>query len=195
AALAAAVSIAALRVTPQVWGDPGVWLSVAARLLDGDRLYADVFDNKDPFFFYSYALSLRVAGVRGPFALEVVWLAVGTVWPAMALRARCVWWLGRPRRAADGASRTSRRGARGRHGRGRLSACADGVVVRAGCDDGARARNRPARTLAVGSGCRLRRGVPRRRRDAVQAKSRAGGRRSADRPSPRRRRRCQPPTP
>ena len=70
-ALAAAVSIAALRVTPQVWGDPGVWLSVAARLLDGDRLYADVLDNKDPFFFYSYALSLRVAGVRGPFALEV----------------------------------------------------------------------------------------------------------------------------
>ena len=68
-------------------GDPGVWLSVAARLLDGDRLYADVFDNKDPFFFYSYALSLRVAGVRGPFALEVVWLAVGTVWLAMALRA------------------------------------------------------------------------------------------------------------
>jgi len=87
AALAAAVSIAALRVTPQVWGDPGVWLSVAARLLDGDRLYADVFDNKDPFFFYSYALSLRVAGVRGPFALEVVWLAVGTVGLAMALRA------------------------------------------------------------------------------------------------------------
>ena len=87
AALAAAVSLAALRVTPQVWGDPGVWLSVAARLLDGDRLYADVFDNKDPFFFYSYALSLRVAGVRGPFALEVVWLAVGTVWLAMALRA------------------------------------------------------------------------------------------------------------
>ena len=79
-------SIAALRVTPQVWGDPGVWLSVAARLLDGDRLYADVFDNKDPFFFYSYALSLRVAGVRGPFALEVVWLAVGTLGLAMALR-------------------------------------------------------------------------------------------------------------
>ena len=85
--LTAAVLLAALRVTPQTWGDPGVWLSVAARLLDGDRLYVDVFDNKDPFFFYSYALSLRVAGVRGPFALEVVWLAVGTVWLAMALRA------------------------------------------------------------------------------------------------------------
>src|SRR6188472_2767112 len=87
AALAAAVSLAALRVTPQVWGDPGVWLSVAARLLDGDRLYADVFDNKDPFFFYSYAVALRVAGVRGPFILEVVWLALGTAALAMALRA------------------------------------------------------------------------------------------------------------
>ena len=85
--LVAAVLLAALRVTPQTWGDPGVWLSVAARLLDGDRLYVDVFDNKDPFFFYSYAVALRVAGVRGPFALEVVWLAVGTVGLAMALRA------------------------------------------------------------------------------------------------------------
>jgi hypothetical protein len=85
--LAAAVLLAALRVTPQVWGDPGVWLSVAARLLDGDRLYVDVFDNKDPFFFYSYAFALRVAGVRGPFALEVVWLALGTAALAMALRA------------------------------------------------------------------------------------------------------------
>jgi hypothetical protein len=85
--LAAAVLLAALRVTPQVWGDPGVWLSVAARLLDGDRLYAEVFDNKDPAFFYSYAFALRIAGVRGPFALEVVWLALGTAALAMALRA------------------------------------------------------------------------------------------------------------
>lgn len=85
--LTAAVLLAALRVTPQTWGDPGVWLSVAARLLDGDRLYVDVFDNKDPFFFYSYAFALRIAGVRGPFALEVVWLALGTAALAMALRA------------------------------------------------------------------------------------------------------------
>src|SRR6187551_622682 len=85
--LVAAVFLAALRVTPQTWGDPGVWLSVAARLLDGDRLYVDVFDNKDPFFFYSYAFALWIAGVRGPFALEVVWLALGTAALAMALRA------------------------------------------------------------------------------------------------------------
>jgi hypothetical protein len=87
ATLVAAVFLAALRVTPQTWGDPGVWLSVAARLLDGDRLYVDVFDNKDPFFFYSYAFALWIAGVRGPFALEVVWLAAGTAGLAMALRA------------------------------------------------------------------------------------------------------------
>jgi len=85
-ALAAAVFLAALRVKPQVWGDEGVWLSMAARLLDGDRLYVDVFDNKDPFFFYSYAGAFWVAGVRGPFALEVVWLGVATAGMALALR-------------------------------------------------------------------------------------------------------------
>ena len=85
--LALAVLLAAVRVEPQVWGDPGVWLSVGARLLEGDRLYADVFDNKDPLFFYGYAASLWIGGVRGPFVLEVVWLGVATVGMALALRA------------------------------------------------------------------------------------------------------------
>ena len=84
--LVLAVLLSALRVQPQVWGDPGVWLSVGARLLDGDRLYADVFDNKDPLFFYSYAVALWIGGVRGPFVLEVVWLVVGTLGMALALR-------------------------------------------------------------------------------------------------------------
>ena len=86
-ALSIAVGLAALRVEPQVWGDPGIWLSVGARLLEGDRLYADVFDNKDPLFFYGYAASLWVGGVRGPFVLEVVWLALSAVGMALALRA------------------------------------------------------------------------------------------------------------
>jgi hypothetical protein len=85
--LIACVVLAGLRVEPQVWGDPGVWLSVAARLLEGDRLYADVFDNKDPLFFYSYAAALWIGGVRGPFVLEVAWLALGTFGMALALRA------------------------------------------------------------------------------------------------------------
>ncbi|MCZ7589022.1 MAG: hypothetical protein M5U27_09260 [Gaiella sp.] len=87
ASLVAGVALAGVRVEPQVWGDPGVWLSVGARLLDGDRLYADVFDNKDPFFFYSYAAALWAGGVRGPFVLEVVWLGVATGGMALALRA------------------------------------------------------------------------------------------------------------
>jgi hypothetical protein len=86
-ALVIAILLAALRVEPQVWGDPGVWLSVAARLLEGDRLYVDVFDNKDPLFFYSYAGALWVGGVRGPFVLEVLWLGLGTLGIALALRA------------------------------------------------------------------------------------------------------------
>jgi hypothetical protein len=84
--LVLAAGLAVLRVEPQVWGDPGVWLSVGARLLDGDRLYADVFDNKDPLFFYSYAVALGIGGVRGPFVLEALWLAVGTLGMALALR-------------------------------------------------------------------------------------------------------------
>ena len=87
AALAIGALLAALRVEPQVWGDPGIWVSVAARMLEGDRLYADVFDNKDPLFFYSYAAALWVGGVRGPFVLEVVWLGVATVGMLLALRA------------------------------------------------------------------------------------------------------------
>ena len=86
-AVLASVLLAGLRVEPQVWGDPGVWLSVAARLLEGDRLYAEVFDNKDPLFFYSYAAALWIGGVRGPFVLEILWLAVATVGMALALRA------------------------------------------------------------------------------------------------------------
>jgi hypothetical protein len=90
AALAGATLLAAIRVKPQVWGDPGVWLSVGARLLDGDRLYADVFDNKDPLFFYDYAAALWVGGVRGPFLVEILWLGLGTGAMALALRTLCV---------------------------------------------------------------------------------------------------------
>ena len=53
--LAVAVSLAYgallvfLRGAPSLQSDAGIFLSVAARLLHGDRLYADVFDNKDPY--------------------------------------------------------------------------------------------------------------------------------------------------
>jgi hypothetical protein len=59
-----------------VAGDLGTFVTVAARLLHGDRLYADVLDNKDPLFFYADALALRIGGWRGPAALDAVWLGI-----------------------------------------------------------------------------------------------------------------------
>ena len=75
-----------LRGDPFVASDQGVFLSVAARLLDGDALYAEVFDNKDPLFFYGYAAALWAGGWRGPFLLDGVWLGVTTVSMALFIR-------------------------------------------------------------------------------------------------------------
>ncbi|MDP9294000.1 MAG: hypothetical protein M3O90_06190, partial [Actinomycetota bacterium] len=51
-------------------------------MLQGDRLYRDVWDNKDPLFFYVDAGALWVAGWRGPFLLDVIWVATAAaaVW-------------------------------------------------------------------------------------------------------------------
>ena len=75
-----------LRGEPFVRSDPGVFTSVAARLLEGDRLYTEVFDNKDPLFFYSYAAALWAGGWRGPFLLDAVWLAVAAVSMGLLVR-------------------------------------------------------------------------------------------------------------
>lgn len=50
--------------------DAGVFISVAERLLAGDRLYTDVWDNKDPLFFYGLALG-RLVSPYASFLLEV----------------------------------------------------------------------------------------------------------------------------
>jgi hypothetical protein len=75
-----------LRGEPYVASDQGVFLSVAGRLLEGDSLYARVFDNKDPLFFYGYAAALWAGGWRGPFLLDALWLGVAAT--SMALLAR-----------------------------------------------------------------------------------------------------------
>ena len=80
------IALVLLRGEPWIGGDPGVFLSVAARLLEGDRLYADVFDNKDPLFFYTYAGALWLGGWRGPFLLDAVWLALSSVSIALLIR-------------------------------------------------------------------------------------------------------------
>jgi hypothetical protein len=75
-----------LRGEPYVASDQGVFLSVAGRLLDGDSLYAQVFDNKDPLFFYTYAAAFWAGGWRGPFLLDALWLAAAGSSMALLLR-------------------------------------------------------------------------------------------------------------
>jgi hypothetical protein len=85
-ALVLGLVLVLLRGDPFVASDQGVFLSVAARLLDGDALYSEVFDNKDPLFFYSYAAALWVGGWRGPFLLDAIWLGVAAVSMGLFLR-------------------------------------------------------------------------------------------------------------
>lgn len=56
-------------------GDYGFFTGVADRLRAGDVLYEQVWDNKDPFVFYSIALA-RNFGVGGAWALEVLWVVL-----------------------------------------------------------------------------------------------------------------------
>ena len=88
---AASTAYAALLVfaqgRPSLDVDGGVLLSVAARLLQGDHLYRDVWDNKDPLFFYFDAAALWVAGWRGPFLLDVLWVATAASAVWLLLRA------------------------------------------------------------------------------------------------------------
>jgi hypothetical protein len=86
AAVLLGIALAALRGYPWLTGDQGVFLSVAARMLDGDTLYVDVIDNKDPLFFATYALALLTGGHRGPFALDAIWFALSAVSMALLVR-------------------------------------------------------------------------------------------------------------
>src|SRR6266545_922392 len=79
-----AAALVIVRGRPTVCCDAGIFLSVAARLLRGDRLYSGVWDNKPPFFYYTAATSLDVAGWRGPFLIDVLWIAVAAI---------CMWLL------------------------------------------------------------------------------------------------------
>ena len=76
-----------LRGRPSVKTDSGVFLSVAARLLRGDHLYAGVWDNKDPLFYWTYAGALEAGGWRGPFLLDIVWVAIAaaSIWLLLRL--------------------------------------------------------------------------------------------------------------
>jgi hypothetical protein len=64
-----------LRLLPPVNADYGMFVTVAERLRAGDRLYADVYENKDPLFHYSLALARSVTPFGGWF-LQIAWVLV-----------------------------------------------------------------------------------------------------------------------
>jgi hypothetical protein len=74
--MAAAVWIALFPLlVPVTHGDRGIFVSVAQRLLAGDRLYVDVYDNKEPLFFYFVALQ-RMVGAWAEIAAEIVQILI-----------------------------------------------------------------------------------------------------------------------
>ncbi len=88
AALAAyAAALVVLRGSPRPVSDKGVFLSVAARLADGDRLYVDVWDNKPPLFYYVSAASFEFLGWRGPFLVDVAFIVLAAAGLWLLLRA------------------------------------------------------------------------------------------------------------
>lgn len=63
------------RLTPIGNGDFFSHATVAERLMAGDRLYVDVWDNKDPYYYYALALADTVGG-WGFVLLELLWVAI-----------------------------------------------------------------------------------------------------------------------
>ena len=84
-AVAVAWLVTLPRLVPSTFGDHGTYISVAERLLAGDRLYVDVWDNKDPFFFVALALG-RTVSPLGDIAVEAFWVLVAS-WAVLVMAA------------------------------------------------------------------------------------------------------------
>lgn len=62
------------KATPSVeLPDRGIFVSVASRLLAGDKLYVDVWENKDPIFYYMISLG-RVFSPYADVVLEILYI-------------------------------------------------------------------------------------------------------------------------
>lgn len=81
-AIAATWLVVAGRTVPRAIdgavGDYGFFTGVADRLRDGAVLYEQIWDNKDPFVFYSIAIA-RTGGVSGVWLLEALWIVVASI--------------------------------------------------------------------------------------------------------------------
>jgi hypothetical protein len=83
-----AIAISFTRTHPATISDSGAYLSVERLLLRGYRLYEDIFDNKDPLFYYLNAAFLAALGPRGPAIAEALALGLAGVASGWFLVAR-----------------------------------------------------------------------------------------------------------
>ncbi len=66
--------VLAPRLVPSLSWDRGIFVSVGERLIAGDALYSQVWDNKDPFFFYFVAAQRWAGPLAEPIAEGLVLL-------------------------------------------------------------------------------------------------------------------------
>ena len=66
------------RLIPDPSADRAVFVSVSEYLLSGNRLYIDIYDNKDPLFFYAVSMQ-RLLGVVGEYLFELVMVIIAAV--------------------------------------------------------------------------------------------------------------------
>ena len=64
-----------IRAIPSKSLDHGIYISVASRLLAGDKLYVDVWDNKQPYFYFFLAFA-RWISPYGDLILECFWIGL-----------------------------------------------------------------------------------------------------------------------
>jgi|GEM_PF-1333954 len=67
-----------LRLIPDPSSDRAAFVSVAEYLLSGNRLYIDIYDNKDPLFFYAVSMQ-RLLGTVGEYLFELLMVTIAAV--------------------------------------------------------------------------------------------------------------------
>lgn len=82
--VAAALVVFGLRLVPEPAGDRAIFEAVADGLRSGQQLYAEVYDNKDPLFFYAVAFQ-RLGGPMGGWLFEITALGLGA-WSLSSLQ-------------------------------------------------------------------------------------------------------------
>lgn len=66
------------RLIPDPSSDRAIFVSVAEYLLSGNRLYIDIYDNKDPLFFYAVSMQ-RLFGPLGEYLFELLMVTIAAV--------------------------------------------------------------------------------------------------------------------